>query len=178
MSIMTTSITRSITITFSLITRIVRCTAPPSLVVTPTALLARCRLYKRESWPSGCLCLDRLHTAVVLGVEERSEYLAVIVPTHKISITVTILLTVSLSLHTRLARAATSSGIEVATTTPWATLALYLFSTGGLGLHTTVILGVEERSECLAVIVPTDKISLAITISFTVSFPLHTRTGY
>jgi len=176
MSIMATSITRSITITFSLITRIVRCTAPPSLVVTSTALLARCRLYKREGWPSGCLCLDRLHTAVVLGVEERSEYLAVIIATHKISITVTIPLTVSLTLYTGVVWAAASSSTEVATTTPWATL--YLFSTGGLWLHTAVILGVEENSECLAVVIPTDKFSLAVTIHFTVSFPLHTRTGF
>jgi len=109
-------------------------------------------------------------------VEERSEYLAVIIATHKISITVTIPLTVSLTLYTGVVWAAASSSTEVATTTPWATL--YLFSTGGLWLHTAVVLGVEERSEYLTVIIATHKISLAIGIHFTVSFTLHTRTGF
>jgi len=109
-------------------------------------------------------------------VEERSECLAVIIATHKISITVTITLTVPLSLYTRVVWAAASSSTEVATTTPWATL--YLFSTGGLWLHTAVVLGVEERSEYLAVIIPTHKISFAVNICFTVSFTFHTRTGF
>jgi len=71
------------------------------LVVTSTAFLAWCRFYKREGWPSDCLCLDRLHTAVVLGVEERSECLAVIVPTDKFSLAVTIAFTVSFPLYAR-----------------------------------------------------------------------------
>jgi len=144
------------------------------LIVTSTTPLTWCRLSKREGGPGDRLY--RLYTAIILGMEEIPECLAVVVSTHKLPTTVSILFTVSLTLYTRGAWAATSSSIKVATTAPWATL--YFCSTWGLWLHTTVVLGMEEIPESLAVIIPTNHIPITVSIVFTVSLTLYTRGEY
>jgi hypothetical protein len=111
-------------------------------------------------------------------VEERSKDFTIVVSTDKITIAVTILFTVTFPLHTRGVRtaAAGATAINIASTASWASLRL--FYTRGLGLHTAVILGVEERPKSLAVVVATDKTLITVTVIFTVTFPLHTRAEY
>merc|ERR1719402_1054885 len=90
-SIINTSITCSITVSLSFITRILWSTASPTIIVTPSASLT-CGRFKRNAWNDDrCwpICAYRRWqiTTVILLMEIKSKLLAVIAATDKISLT-------------------------------------------------------------------------------------------
>jgi len=122
-AVIVTSVTRTITVTLTLVTRVLRSATPSVPVVPARTPLARFGLKWNAEihWRSRFLWLGswRLHAAVIFGMENVSKLFAVVVSTDQTSATLLIIVTIPLTLHAGVRGSTASPIVNIPALTSW-----------------------------------------------------------